>query len=145
MIFGSTISRRSLVLIFCRFQVHMSTPTSQTKSLKLAVEMYFLSHLFFAVVKDFHLTGQPHVQSKAKTSNIPRYQSQDHQDGSSDRLRYFSSVQQAWWPWLCIILKYNGHLETFQMKCYFVVDVGMEMSSGATHHNELDHMPHQSR
>ena len=42
MIFGSTISRRSLVLIFCRFRVHMSTPTSQTESLKLAVEMTFL-------------------------------------------------------------------------------------------------------
>ena len=27
------------------------------------------------------------------------------------------------------------------MQCYFVVDVGMEMSRGATHHNELDHIP----
>ena len=30
------------MLIFYRFQVHMSTPTSQTESLKLAVEMTFL-------------------------------------------------------------------------------------------------------
>ena len=43
LIFCSIISRRSLVLIFCRFRVHMSTPTSQTESLKLAVEMTFLS------------------------------------------------------------------------------------------------------
>ena len=39
LISGSPTCRRSLELILCGFQVHMSTATSQTESFKLALEI----------------------------------------------------------------------------------------------------------
>ena len=52
-----------------------------------------------------------------RTCKIPGYQSQDHQDGSSDRLRPFTSVLQAYRRVFCTILKENGHWEAFQIQC----------------------------
>ena len=75
-----------------------------------------------------------------KHLRIPKYPGQDLQDECSDRLRSFTQPRRVPRSVCYVILKGNGHWETLLIRYYFIVDVGMEMSSGATHHNEWDHV-----
>ena len=141
MIFSSIISRTSLELILCEFQVHMSTPTSPTESFKLTVEMDLWSLLCFDTF--WNLFGVFIWRDVlpiyctlciAKTLRILKHRSQDLQDECSDWLRSFTQPRRVPRSVCCAILKGNGRWETLLIRYYFIVDVGMEMSRNLGFH-----------
>ena len=137
-IFGSPTSRRSLELIFCRFEVHMSTITSQSNSPKLPVEIELWTELWFGWISNLNQssTAWPLNETEEALGNRNTFR----RDQVVESLRSFGT---AWPPPGCVrspILKRFGALEACERWCRIATLTSSKMKSGAANHSEWDHM-----